>query len=358
MARACARHFGVVMADALIWRYRDGFGLDHLELVREPLPRPSAGQVLLEMRAASLNFRDLAVLEGRMGSRVKPPLIPLSDGAGVVAALGAGVDNLAVGKRVTPSFFQNWQDGPPPQSLIDGRLGGPLDGCLATHRVFPAKTLVPVHGHLTDAEAATLPCAGVTAWSALTEPQPVVPGDGVLIHGSGGVAMFALSLAKAMRARCVVTTSTEVKAAQLKGLGADAVVLRSTPDWPDLAIEANGGRFHRVLELGGAATLNGSIRAVRTGGLVFLIGNVTGSTAKLDLSPILTRNLTLKSVSCGPTRAHHSLADFMARHELRPVIARTFAFQDAPSALVALRDGGHFGKLCIQIGGPDAATLA
>lgn len=309
------------------------------------------------MCAASLNFRDLAVLDGRMGSRVKPPLIPLSDGAGVVVALGAGVDNLAVGQRVTPSFFQNWQNGPPPQSLTDGRLGGPLNGCLATHRVFLAKTLVPAPQHLTDAEAATLPCAGVTAWRALTEPKPVEPGDCVLIHGSGGVALFALSLAKAMGARCVVTTSTEAKAARVKELGADAFVLHDTPDWPALAINVNGGRYHRVLELGGAATLNGSIRTVRTGGLVLLIGNVTGSMAQLDLDPLLTRNLTLASVSCGPTRALGSLANFMARHELRPIIAKTFAFRDALAAFQALRDGRHFGKLCINIRGMYAPPL-
>lgn len=338
------------MPKALTWRYVGGFGPDYLKLVEDDLPRPGPGEVLLDMRAASLNFRDLAVMDGRMGARVTPPLIPLSDGVGIVTAVGDGVDSLALADRVTPGFFQTWQGGPPPAHLTDGRLGGPRDGVLSTHRLFPAETLVLAPAHLTDTEAATLPCAGVTAWSALTEPQPVQPGESVLIHGSGGVALFALSLAKAMGATCVMTTSTKAKAAHLTALGADAVILRDAPDWSRQAVQANAGKFPRVVELGGAATLSGSVRATRPGGVVLLIGNVSGSMAQLDLAQVLTRRLTLASVSCGPTAAHLAFVTFIAKHKLRPIIGRVFPFHDATAAFAALRAGRHFGKLCIQIG--------
>jgi len=190
----------------------------------------------------------------------------------------------------------------------------------------------------------------VTAWSALSEFGQVTVKDSLLIHGSGGVGLMCLMLAKAIGARCIMTTSGEDKAQRLLAMGADGVVLRTSSDWPVAAMDLNGGKFDRVLELGGAATLNASVRCTRPGGVVILIGNVSGSRVDLDLAPILTRRLLLAAVSCGPAQSHRELAAFLETHQLRPLVQERFAFGAAPNAFAALRHGNCFGKLCISIG--------
>jgi NADPH:quinone reductase-like Zn-dependent oxidoreductase len=239
------------------WSFDNGFGYDNLVLREADTPRPGPRDVLLEMRAASLNYRDLVVLRGQHGRRVQPPLIPLSDGVGTVIETGPTSPTCKPGDRVAPAFFQNWEGGPPPADLEAGRLGGPLDGVLATHRVFPARGVLPVPDHLTDAEAATLPCAGVTAWSAIIGDDPVRPGETVLILGSGGVALMAILLAKTAGARTIVTTSSA--GARRKGSGAWAPTTSSTAaprptGRPRRAADRRHG-VDRVIELGGAATL-------------------------------------------------------------------------------------------------------
>lgn len=333
------------------WSFETGFGYDNLVLGEADTPRPGPRDVLLEMRAASLNYRDLVVLRGQHGRRVQPPLIPLSDGVGIVRETGPGVTDLKPGDRVAPCFFQNWEGGPPPEDLEAGRLGGPLDGVLATHRVFPSRGVLRVPDHLTDAEAATLPCAGVTAWSALFGERPVRPGERVLILGSGGVALMAILLARAAGAETIVTTSSPERAAKLSALGADHVIDRSaTPDWAAEARRLTGGRgVDRVLELGGAATLGHAIRATRTGAQIILIGNVTGNTAELFLPAILTRQLALRSVSVGSKDQFAALTRAIDRHALRPVVAARHAFDAAPDAFRALEAGEAFGNLCIDI---------
>jgi NADPH:quinone reductase-like Zn-dependent oxidoreductase len=304
------------------------------------------------MRAAALNFRDIVVLRGQHGRRVQPPLIPLSDGVGRVAELGAEVTGLSVGDRVCPAFFQNWDGGAPPDDLEAGRLGGPLDGVLATRRVFPAAGVVRVPDHLSDAEAATLPCAGLTAWSALMSAPAVRPGETVLILGSGGVALAAVQLARAAGARTIVTTSGPAKAARLRDLGAGDVIDRgATPDWGRAVREMVPGGVDRVLELGGAATLPDAIRCCRTGGQVVLIGNVTGNRAELFLPAVLTRQLTLRAVTVGHRQGLAALCRAVARHELRPVVGEVVAFEDAPDAFRALEAGTVFGNVCIRIDG-------
>jgi NADPH:quinone reductase-like Zn-dependent oxidoreductase len=334
------------------WSFRDGFGLENLTLGEGETPRPGPRDVLIEMRAASLNFRDLVVLRGQHGKRVQPPLIPLSDGAGVVVETGEDVTDLAPGDRVAPSFFQNWEGGAPPADLEIGRLGGPLDGVLATHRVLPASGVVKVPDHLTDEEAATLPCAGVTAWSALAAAPPVRPGETVLILGSGGVALMALQLARAAGARSIVTTSSPERAVRLTALGGDHVIDRSTTaDWAAEVRKLTGGAgVDRVVELGGAKTLGDSVRVTRTGGQVILVGNVTGNTAELFLPAVLTRQLTLRSVTVGPKEAFTSLNRALAAHEIHPVVGEVVPFADAPEAFRALEAGRAFGNVCIRIG--------
>jgi NADPH:quinone reductase-like Zn-dependent oxidoreductase len=239
------------------WSFEKGFGYDNLVLREAETPRPGPRDVLLQMRAASLNYRDLVVLRGQHGRRVQPPLIPLSDGVGIVVETGEDVTDLKPGDRVAPVFFQNWEGGPPPADLEAGRLGGPLDGVLATHRVFPARGVLRVPDHLTDAEAATLPCAGVTAWSAIIGDAPVRPARRVLILGSGGVALMAIMLAKAAGARTIVTTSGPERAEQISRSG-------RRPRHRPLRHARLGGRgarpdrrhgVDRVMELGGAGTL-------------------------------------------------------------------------------------------------------
>jgi NADPH:quinone reductase-like Zn-dependent oxidoreductase len=334
------------------WRFEGGFGYDALRQVELPDPVPGPRDVLLDMRAASLNFRDLVVLRGQHGRRVQPPLIPLSDGVGVVAAVGAEVTDLKPGDRVCPAFFQNWEAGAPPADLEAGRLGGPLDGVLATARVFPASGVVRVPDHLTDAEAATLPCAGLTAWSALRTAPPVAPGETVLILGTGGVALMAVQLAKAAGARVILTTSSPDRAARITALGADHVIDRSaTPDWAAAVQAFAPAGVDRVLELGGAATLPDAIRVTRTGGQIILIGNVTGNEARLFLPAVLVRQLTLRAVTVGHRQGLAALARALDAHAIHPVIAEVFAFDTAPDAFRALEARGGFGNICIRIAG-------
>lgn len=333
------------------WSFEGGFGFENLRLCEGRSPAPGPRDVLIGMAVVSLNYRDLVVLRGQHGKAVQPPLIPLSDGVGVVLETGADVTTLAVGDRVSPCFYQNWMGGAPPADLEAGRLGGPLDGVLTTHRVIPASAVVRVPDHLSNAEAATLPCAGVTAWSALNTPAPVRAGETVLILGTGGVALIALQLANAMGARTIVTTSSADKAKQIRAMGADLVIDRTEmPDWSRAVRQATDGTgCDRVLELSGAATLNDSVKAARTGGVVVLIGNVTGNDAQLFLPLVLTRQLTLQSVSVGSRQSFVQMNRAIDYHQIRPVVGKTFDFEEAPVAFRALESHSEFGNICISI---------
>ena len=333
------------------WSFSEGFGLENLVRKTGEIPKLGPRDVLLEIKAASLNYRDLVVMRGQHGKLVQPPLVPVSDGVGIVVGKGSDVASFALGDRVSPAFYQHWKGGPPPIDLDAGRLGGPDDGVLATHRVFPASSVVAVPPHLSDEEAATLPCAGVTAWSALSEPSPVRPGETVLILGSGGVALLALALAKASGARTIVTTSSAAKAEKLQQLGADLVIDRSVDEnWARTVRNATGGiGCDRVLELGGAATLNQSIKAVRTGGIILLIGNVTGNSAELFLPLVLTRRITLHAVTCGSQAAFEALNRALEQHDIRPVIARIVPFRSAPEAFTALETHQGIGNICVSL---------
>lgn len=331
------------------WRFDGGFGYENLRRVDLPEPAPGPGEVVLKMRAACLNYRDLVVLRGQHGRRVQPPLIPLSDGVGVVQAIGPGVGDLKPGDRVCPAFFQHWDAGMPPADLEAGRLGGPRDGVLASACVFPATGVVRVPDHLSDAEAATLPCAGLTAWSALMQDPALRAGETVLILGTGGVALMAVALAKAVGARVIVTTSSPERAARVATLGADFVIDRSaTPDWAAEVLAATGG-VDRVLELGGAETLPDAIRCTRTGGQIVLIGNVTGNRANLFLPAVLTRHLTLRAVTVGHRQGLAALARALQVTGIRPVIGHVVPFADAPDAFRRLEAGATFGNICIAI---------
>ncbi len=331
------------------WQIAGGFGLDHLQLVERPDPRPGPGEVLIAVRACSLNYRDLLMVRGHYNPRQPLPLIPLSDGVGSVVELGEGVSGLEVGSRVAGLFSQTWVDGPPDRSALSSTLGGPLDGMLTERIVLPASGVIPVPAHLDDAEAATLPCAALTAWSALITQGGLQPGQVVLLQGTGGVSTFALQFARMAGARVIATTSSEAKAESLRAAGAEAVIdYRADPDWGKTVRKLSGGVDH-VIEVGGAGTLAQSIRAVRQGGTISLIGVLAGGAAKVDLTPVLMRNVRIQGVFVGHRHGFEAMNAAIATHEIRPVVDRSFPFDQAPAALEHLASGAHRGKVCVTV---------
>ena len=262
-------------------------GAEGLRLVDRPVPQPAADQVLVRMKAATLNYRDLLTVKGGYGSRQKFPLIPVSDGAGTVESAGAGVRQFAAGDRVVGSFFENWLAGEPSDAKMHAALGGSVDGVLTEYRVFPAHALVKTPPHLGDEEAAALPCAGLTAWSAVVKLGGVKPGQTVLTQGTGGVSLFALQFAKMCGARVIATSSSDAKIERLKSLGADVTInYTTTPDWGKKARELTGHGVDLVIEVGGVGTLNESIRATRIGGTIAFIGVLAGPPARQLAAPV------------------------------------------------------------------------
>lgn len=332
----------------------EGFGIDNLREIAGPVPAPGPGEVLLRMRAASLNFRDLLMVQGRYNPRQPLPLVPCSDGVGEVIALGEGTDGVHIGQRACPIFASGWISGSPTPQTTRGTRGGPLPGTLTTHMVVPAADLVFPPDHLSDAEAACLPCAAVTAWSALVTLGDLQPGASVLVQGTGGVALFALQIAAAMGARVIQTSSSDDKLARTQALGAAAGInYRTDPDWGRTARSLAGGAgVDHVIELGGAGTLPQSLKAVRPGGTISLIGVLAGGRAPVDVTPILMRQIRVQGVFVGHRDSFQALCGFLAAHPaLRPVISDRFSLAEAPEALRHLGAGGHFGKVVVDLVG-------
>jgi len=328
-----------------------GFGLDRLTVAERPTPEPAVGQVLLRMRAASLNYRDLLTALGKYNPRQTLPLIPCSDGVGEVVALGDGVTRFHVGERVAPIFSQRWLSGVPNKERVRATLGGPLDGTLAEFMVLPESGLVRAPAHLSDEEVATLPCAGVTAWNALVTQASIGPGSTVLVLGTGGVALFALQFAQLLGARAIVTSSSDSKLARARDLGAwKTINYVSTPAWGKEVLGlTEGAGVDLVVESGGAGTLGQSMAAARFGGQISLIGNLAGGTAELNIIPLFMKNLRLQGILVGHRESFEAMNDAVVAHELRPVVDRVYPFEESRQALQALGRGEHFGKICIRI---------
>jgi len=324
-------------------------GIDALALVERPVPEPGPGQVLVRLRASSLNYRDLSTVEDPTSRGLPLPRIPNSDGAGEVAAVGPGVTRFKVGERVATTFFQRWADGPITPDAMASALGGALDGVLAEYAVLDAGGLVDVPAHLTDEEAATLPCAGLTAWNCLFGPGHLQPGETVLLLGTGGVSVMALQFATLAGARAIVTSSSDAKLARARELGAwQTVNYVDTPDWERAVLELTGGAgADRVVEVGGAGTLAKSVAATRVGGTVSLVGVLTGGA--FDPSAVMRRSIRLQGIYVGPRRLFEDMNRAIAAHALRPVIDRVFDFAEARDAFHALRAAAHFGKLVVSI---------
>jgi NADPH:quinone reductase-like Zn-dependent oxidoreductase len=307
--------------------------------------------VRIAVRAASLNYRDLLVAKDQVGPAAKN-IVPLSDGAGDVVEVGAAVTTWKAGDRVMPAFFQAWLDGPFTPAYFAGALGGAVDGVLADQIVVPEDGLVRIPDHLTHAQAATLPCAAVTAWGALFERgRPLKAGDVLLVQGTGGVALFGLQFAKAVGARVVVLSSSDDKLARASAMGADfGINYRTTPDWAVAVRDAtNGHGADHILELGGAETFAQSIAAVAANGSIAQIGVLTGYGATPNLNGLFGANATINGIMVGPRTYLERASTFMERHGIAPVIDRTFAFDQAPEAYRHLETASHMGKIVIAI---------
>ncbi len=325
------------------------FGIDNLRIVERPEPTPGPGQVRIAVRVASLNYRDLLMVTGRYNPRQPLPLVPLSDGVGIVDALGPGVETVAVGDRVAGMFAPRWQSGEPTLDAIRHTRGGPLDGMLAQSVVTDASGVAPVPDHLSDAEASTLPCAALTAWSALVTHGGIRAGQTVLVQGSGGVSSFALDFARMHGARVIATTSSDVKAEYLRGRGADIVVrYDQTPEWGKAVRRLSGGVDH-VVEVGGAGTMGQSLRAVRPGGTVSLIGVLAGGAAKLDLTPILMSNVRVQGIFVGHREGFVAMGRAMAQAQARPRVERVFALDAVAEAFAMMEAATHYGKICVAL---------
>ncbi len=334
-----------------VFEIQESFGLDNLCLAERPEPEPGPGQVVLEMRAMSLNYRDLLMVRGHYNPRQPLPLIPCSDGVGEIVAVGEAVSDDLLGNRVATCFFQTWGGGPPTGDKIRGTLGGPLDGALAERVVLSAGGVVPVPEYLSDVEAATLPCAALTAWSALVEEGSVGAGDVVLVQGTGGVSIFALQIAQLLGARVIVTSSSEAKLERAREMGAwQTVNYVEEPGWAKTVRRMTGGAgVDHVVEVGGAGTLEQSLKAVRVGGEISVIGVLSGVSSELNIIPILMSQVRLQGILVGSRENFEHMNRAFEAHRTTPVVDRVFPFEEAPNAFRCMAEAGHFGKICISI---------
>jgi NADPH:quinone reductase-like Zn-dependent oxidoreductase len=332
----------------------DRFGsVDGIVLRSGEDPRPAPKEVLMRVRASSLNYRDLMVLKGGGRGPTKIGVVPLSDGAGEVAAIGDGVTRVKIGDRIAGCFHPRWFGGPIKPDYLTDRLGANLDGMLAEYAVLSEEGLVHVPNYLSFEEAATLPCAAVTAWVALTGHRRVTAGDTVLTQGSGGVSVFALQFGRLLGARVIATTSTAEKAERLKALGAsDVINYTETPDWDAKVRELTDGRgVDCVVEIGGPGTIAMSLQTLAVGGHISLIGgSLSPSGTGLDPLLLTSRGITLGSISVGSRADFEAMNRAIALHRLRPAIDSTFPFAEARQAYRHFEGRGHFGKVVITHG--------
>ena len=329
----------------------EGEGLERLRLTERPEPAPGPGQVRIRVRAASLNFRDQIILRGGYHTPMTRPIVPLSDGAGEVVETGPGVTRVKVGDRVAGTFFQVWVDGRPPKGFAS--LGNPLDGMLTEQIVLHEDGVVILPDDMSFEEAATLPCAAVTAWHALWGiGRPLTAGQTVLIQGTGGVSIFALQFARMAGARVIATSSSDEKIARLKQLGAEHCInYRTTPDWETEVQRLTGGGVDVVVEVGGAGTLPKSYAALGWGGKIGLIGVMTQAENPAQLNPIgmAFKSGNLHGVMVGSRRMFEEMLAAMTTGGVRPIVDRVFPFEDAGEAFRVASAGAFFGKVVIRI---------
>ena len=326
-------------------------GLNALKMIDLPEPKPGPGEILVRIHSCSLNYRDLSMPRGGYARNDKTPLIPLSDGAGEVVEVGEGVSEFGVGDRVAGCFFQDWECGDVTEQQMYSALGGALDGVLAEYVVFKERGAVHVPAHLDYDQAACLPCAALTAWQALTLPG-LEAGQTILMLGTGGVSVLALQLAKAFGARVIITSSRDDKLERAKQLGADEVInYTQTPKWHQRVRELTDGiGVDNVIEVGGAGTLEKSLKAVRVSGTVSLIGVLTGQPEQNPSPmPVLFNRIRMQGIYVGSRTMFKAMNRAISVNRIEPVIDRKFGFDEVRGAYEYLRSGNHFGKLVVRV---------
>jgi NADPH:quinone reductase-like Zn-dependent oxidoreductase len=327
------------------------FGIENLKLENVEPPRVSPGHALIDVKAISLNYRDLMVVKGMYNPKMSLPATPISDGAGVVAAVGEGVTRVQVGDRVMGQFVTAWIDGPFRQEYPRSTLGTPGPGLAAEQVVLPAEAIVPAPRKYEFAPASTLPIAALTAWSGLVTEGQVAPGQTVLTLGTGGVSVFAVQIAKALGAKVIITSSSDEKLERAKKLGADhGVNYRTAPDWERAVLELTGGLGADVtIENGGPGTLDRSVKATRAGGLIALLGALTGREGAINTGFVLMRRMRIHGIMVDSRAAFEALVRFIEQHGIQPVIDRRFRFEQLPEALRFMESAQHFGKIVVTL---------
>lgn len=336
-----------------VWEIKGGFGLENLVESVRPDPEPQKllpRQVLVKLKATSLNYRDFLMVDGKYNPRQKLPLVPCSDGAGVVEAVGNEVQLWKKGDRVLPIFAQSWLDGVPGITELKTTLGGPNDGCLAEYQIFEETGLVSTPKHLTDAEASTLACAGLTAYNAVVTYGELKPGSTVVTLGTGGVSMFALQFAKLCGAKVLSTSSSDQKLERAKQLGADeGINYKTKTNWErDIRKHTAMVGADLIIEVGGAGTLPKSMMSVRPFGTIALIGVLAGGESSLSLYPILMQGVKVKGIIVGSRADFIQMNQSIEYHKLKPVVDRIFPWEGAKEGFQYLKEGSHFGKVVIE----------
>lgn len=326
------------------------FGFDGLAIVDRPIPKPGPSQVLVKMHAWSLNFRDLMTVTGRYNPRLKLPQIPLSDGSGEIVAVGSEVEGFKTGDRVANTFFERWVAGEGTDEQARTALGAGRDGVLAEYVALHQDGVIAIPDHLTYQEAATLPCAALTAWNALVSKGNIKAGDTILTLGTGGVSIFALQFALLSGARVIITSGSDEKLEKARKLGASHTInYRQQADWGRHVRQLCGGRgVDLVVEVGGTGTFNQSIAAVRRGGTISLIG-VLAQGSDTNILPVLMNAIRVQGIFVGSREMFSAMNAAIALHQLHPVIDRAFGFDQLPEALRLMEAGGHFGKICVSV---------
>ncbi len=329
----------------------DHFGLDHVKLVDRDLPAPGPNEVIVDIKAFSLNYRDLLVIRGHYNPRLKLPATPISDGAGIISAVGANVERVSVGDRVASHFISGWIDGPFCQEYVATTLGAPAAGLAAERVVLPADAVVPIPDNYDLNQAATLPIAALTAWSALVTEGQLRQNQTVLTLGTGGVSIFALQLAQALGARVIITSSSDDKLDRARQLGAAHTInYEQTPKWARAVLDYTAGMGVDVtVETVGAATLNDSLQATRAGGMIAVLGALRGLESTINAGLVLMKRMRVHGVMVDSRAVFEEMVRFIESQNIRPIIDRTFTFDQFPAALHHLESGTHFGKIVVTV---------
>ena len=329
----------------------EAFGLDHLKRVERPEPKPGADEVMIRVRAVSLNYRDLLIVQGKYNPRMALPRVPISDGAGEVVAVGAEVAAWKPGDRVVVPFFPAWLGGEFSAAKAASALGGDVDGLLREYAVVRADALLPIPAHLDYEQAATLPCAAVTAWNGLFVSGHLHPGQTLLLQGTGGVSLFGLQFGRMAGAKIILISSSDAKLERARKMGAHhGINYRTEPEWAKRVLELTDGRgVDLTLEVGGAGTLSKTLRATGYAGHVSLIGVLSGVAGEIQIGHILHKALTVRGIYVGSRAVFQAMNEAITQHRLEPVIDRVFPFDESPAAFRHLELAQHFGKIVIRI---------